>query len=266
MSSGADLFVVCKRCGSEVSSYITECPYCGNRLRRRAPKLPREHGPRTAARRARLPAPSLGRLRRGEIEGVRGDSPPYATLALVAASAVLWVLTSGGYVSLGRLVIVGPLHGEWWKLLTAQFAYLQGFTPGVYALAVVGAVGLYGWLLERRHGPFAVLVTFFGAGATGALAALAAYPLPVLGGANAGALGLLAAWSMPDLQAASARRYYDGDLLGTAVVAVVLLALPLVLPSFGPLHWGASWLAGVAGGAVGLVLGYGLHSTRARAG
>ena len=41
MSSGADLFVVCKQCGSEVSPYITECPYCGHRLRRRAPKLPR---------------------------------------------------------------------------------------------------------------------------------------------------------------------------------------------------------------------------------
>ena len=26
MSSGADLFVVCKQCGSEVSPYITECP------------------------------------------------------------------------------------------------------------------------------------------------------------------------------------------------------------------------------------------------
>ncbi len=41
MSPGPDLFVVCKQCGSEVSPYITECPYCGSRLRRRAPKLPR---------------------------------------------------------------------------------------------------------------------------------------------------------------------------------------------------------------------------------
>ncbi len=48
MTSGADLFVVCKQCGSEVSPYITECPYCGNRLRRRAPKLPRVHAPTRA--------------------------------------------------------------------------------------------------------------------------------------------------------------------------------------------------------------------------
>ena len=39
--SEPDLFVVCKNCGSEVSPYITECPYCGTRLRKRAPKLER---------------------------------------------------------------------------------------------------------------------------------------------------------------------------------------------------------------------------------
>jgi hypothetical protein len=266
VSSGADLFVVCKRCGSEVSSYITECPYCGNRLRRRAPKLPREHTRRRATHRARLPAPSLGRLRRGEIEGVRGEAAPYATIALVAASGVMWVLTSGGYVGLARVVVVGPLHGEWWKLFTNQFGYWTGFTPGVYALAVLAAAALFGWLLERRHGPLAVLVTFFGAGATGALAALAAYPAPVLAGANAGALGLLAAWTVPDIQAARARRYYDGDLLGAATIAVVLLVLPLTLPTLPFVHWGASWLAGLVGGMVGLVLGYGLSSTRARTG
>jgi hypothetical protein len=259
MSSGADLFVVCKRCGSEVSPYITECPYCGNRLRRRAPKLPREHTPQRASHRPRLPTPSLGRLRRGEIAGVRPDSPPYATLALVAGSCVMWVLTSGGYVSLGRLVVVGPLRGDWWKLLTTQFGYGSGFSPGVYAFCAVAAVALFGWLLERRHGPFAVLAVFFGAGATGALAALAAYPVPVVSGANAGALGLLAAWAVPDLQAARGRRYYDGDLLGTATIAAALLAMPFA-------RWEASWLAGVTGAALGLVVGYGLHGTRARTG
>ena len=41
-TGGPDLFVICKNCGSEVSPYITECPYCGNRLRKRAPKLDRD--------------------------------------------------------------------------------------------------------------------------------------------------------------------------------------------------------------------------------
>ena len=42
MAPGPELFVVCKSCGSEVSPYITECPYCGARLRKRAPKIERD--------------------------------------------------------------------------------------------------------------------------------------------------------------------------------------------------------------------------------
>jgi hypothetical protein len=255
MSSGADLFVVCKRCGSEVSPYITECPYCGTRLRKRAPKLPREHAPRRTAGLSRLPPPSLGRLRRGEIEGVRADSPPFATIALVAVGCVMWVLTSGAYVGLDRLVVIGPLEGEWWKLLTAQFGYGSGFAPGVYAFSALLAVALFGRLLERRHGPVVVLAVFFGAGASGALVALAVYPVPVVCGANAGALSLLALWAVPDIRAALARRSYDGDLLGAAVFAAVLLALPFA-------RWEASWLAGVVGAVFGLVLGFGLSTVR----
>jgi rhomboid family protein len=256
MSSGADLFVVCKQCGSEVSPYITECPYCGNRLRRRAPKLPREREPLKTARRSRIPSSPLGRLRKGEIAGVRAESWPYATAALVAASCVALVLTSEAYLELNRLVVVGPLQGDWWKLFTSQFGYESGFYASLYAFSVLVAVAVFGWLLERRHGPFAVLAVFFGAGATGALVALAVYPLPVVSGGNAAALGLLAAWALPDLEAARAHRYYDGDLLGTAAFAAVLLALPAAHPE-------ASWLAGVSGGLVGLVLGYGMSRARA---
>jgi Rhomboid family/zinc-ribbon domain len=255
MSSGADLFVVCKHCGSTVSPYVTECPYCGTRLRRRAPKLPREHAPRRTPGLSRLPSPSLGRLRRGEIEGVRADSPPFATIALVAGSALMWVLTSGAYVGLGKLVVAGPLNGEGWKLLTTQFGYGSGFAPGLYAFSVLLAVAIFGRLVEHRYGPLAVLVAFFGAGASGALAALAVYPLPIVAGANAGALALLAAWAVPDILAARARRGYDGDLLGAAVFAAVLLALPFA-------RWEASWLAGVVGALFGLVLGFGLSTVR----
>jgi membrane associated rhomboid family serine protease len=251
MSSGADLFVVCKQCGSEVSPYITECPYCGSRLRRRAPKLPRERESRSPAHRSRIPMPPLGRLRRGEIAGVRAEAPPYATIALVAASCVAWVLTSGDFVGLGKLLVIGPLRGDWWKLFSTQFAYLDGFYSGLYAFASIVAVAIFGSLLERRHGPLAVLAVFFGAGATGALLALAVYPLPIISGANAGALGLLAAWAVPDLEALRASRYYDGDLLGVAAIAAVLLAMPFARPE-------ASWLAGAGGGLVGLMLGLGL--------
>src|SRR6266849_2249027 len=120
MSSGADLFVVCKQCGSEVSPYITECPYCGHRLRRRAPKLPRENVPSRARRglfrrrpsRARSDAPSPVRAARPARRALAGAiaERPYATLALVTASCVVWVLLRGGFVAADKLVIVGPLH------------------------------------------------------------------------------------------------------------------------------------------------------------
>ena len=91
-TGGPDLFVICKSCGSEVSPYITECPYCGNRLRKRAPKLDRQ-GRVAEKRTRRSPPPLLSRLRRDEIPGIRPDTRPYATIVLVALALVgtlLW--------------------------------------------------------------------------------------------------------------------------------------------------------------------------------
>ena len=86
--SQPDLFVVCKNCGSEVSPYVTECPYCGQRVRKRAPKIDRDgeasrRSPSSAAGRA------LPRLRAEEIEGIAPDTRPYATIALIAVSLVV---------------------------------------------------------------------------------------------------------------------------------------------------------------------------------
>ena len=97
MTSGADLFVVCKQCGSEVSPYITECPYCGHRLRRRAPKLPPANAPTRTTLRARARglfsgsrsvsagAATRTRARRGPSRWAA--ERPHATIALVVASA-----------------------------------------------------------------------------------------------------------------------------------------------------------------------------------
>jgi membrane associated rhomboid family serine protease len=257
MSSGADLFVVCKQCGSEVSPYITECPYCGHRLRRRAPKLPRENVPGRSPRRRpwRWPVferskPTRARTRRDRSAGEdrRAASPPYATIALVAASCAAWVVWHAKPIVYVDMAIFGPLHGDWWKLFTSQFAYANG----LYAFVTLVAVAIFGWLLERRRGPAVVLALFLGAGATGALVASAVYADPVVSGGNGAALALLAAWAVPDLGAARAGFYYEGDLLGVGAIAAVLLAVPYARPE-------ASWLAGVVGGAIGLVLGLGLH-------
>jgi hypothetical protein len=117
---------------------------------------------------------------------------------------------------------------------------------------VLLAVALFGWLLERRHGPAMVVALFLGASALGALVELAVYRLPIVAGGNAAALALLVAWAVPDLEAARAGEHYEGDLLGTAAIAALLLAIPFVRPE-------VSWLAGVTGGVLGLVVGLGVH-------
>jgi membrane associated rhomboid family serine protease len=253
MPSGADLFVVCKKCGSEVSPYVTECPYCGHRLRRRAPKLPRDR--LREPRKGVLGRASLGRLRSGEIAGLRVDTTPYATIALVAASCGIWIAAQGAYVNLGKLVIAGPLQGDWWRLLSSQFVYGRGFSSGLFMFATLVSIAIFGSLLERRHGPLVVLALFFAAGVSGGLAAEAVYAFPVVSGANAGALALLCAWAAPRLVAARGGDYYEGDLLGTAAIAGVLLAMPYARPE-------VSWLAGVTGAALGLTLGLGLSRAR----
>ena len=163
------------------------------------------------------------------------------------SAAGVWVATHSGFVSSGELAIIGPLHGEWWRLLAAPFLYVNG----VYAFVAVLAIVIFGWLLERRHGPLLVIALFFGASVGGALVAEAAYAEPLVTGGNAAALALIGAWAAPDLRAARRREWYEGDLLGAAALAATLLAIPFVRPE-------ASWLSGVVGGAIGLLLGLGL--------
>jgi len=261
VSSGADLFVVCKQCGSEVSPYVTECPYCGNRLRRRAPKLPRLDA-QTAGTRRRHGLGSLLHRRptgtarpAGRSTRVRSSrwaaTRPYATIALVAASCGVWVAIRAEPLLREHLMILGPLNGDWWKIFTTQFVYEEGGGGGVYAFVAILATGLFGWLIEQRHGPAVVLALFLGAGAAGALVALAVYPDPWVAGANAGALALIGAWAAPDLDAVREGQYHDGDLLGAGAFAALLLAVPFARPE-------ASWLAGLVGGAIGLLAGLGL--------
>jgi membrane associated rhomboid family serine protease len=247
-TGGPDLFVICKSCGSEVSPYITECPYCGNRLRKRAPKLDREG--RVAEKRRRRPAtPSLPRLRRGEIPGIRPEARPYTTLTLVAAGLVGCVLWRAGAVSLLQVAVVGKPGSHWWRLFTAPFVYIN---IG-YAFVTLGAIALYGWLLERRHGPVPVLALFLIGGVGAMAAAAAAYPVPVAMGANGAALALLCAWAVPDLLSLRKGEEIDGDLLGTAAIAFVLALVPLAARE-------ASWI----GDAAGAIAGFGVGLVLAR--
>ncbi|MEA2291330.1 MAG: hypothetical protein QOF17_350 [Solirubrobacteraceae bacterium] len=251
MASGPDLFVVCKSCGSEVSPYITECPYCGTRLRKRAPKLDRGGVPKPPRSRTR---PSLGRIRPGEIPGIRGDRRPWATIAIVAASLVATLSAQLGAWSSLDLVLLNGSEKEPWRAVTTLFLY--GRTG--YEVVALAAVFLFGWLLERRHGHWAPLLVFLVGGAGGMLLALFGGDVRILAvGANGGALALLAAWAMRDVIGRRRGREDESDLLGALAIAAVLILLPVASEE-------ASALAGLGGGLIGVVLGLGLARLRER--
>src|SRR3954452_12449733 len=244
MASGPDLFVVCKSCGSEVSPYITECPYCGTRLRKRAPKLDRGGVPKPPRQSRR---PSLGRLRPGEIPGIRADRRPYATILLVVAALVVSLGARAGLWSLLDLALYQGVDDELWRSVTTLFVY--GATG--YEVVTLASIFLFGWLLERRHGPLVPLLVFFVGGAGGMLLALAGGDASVAVGGNSAALALVAAWAMRDVLGRRRSVEDASDLLGALAIAAVLILLPVATAE-------ASALAGLGGGLIGGVLGLGL--------
>ena len=241
-TGGPDLFVVCKNCGSEVSPYITECPYCGTRLRKRAPKIDRNG--RIAERRSRRPpTPSLSRLRRGEIPGIRHESHAYATALLVLLS-VAGTLIFRTTLYTGNLIIVGNPGNQWWRVFTAPFIY----DNTGYAVLTVIVIAIYGWLMERRHGQVMVIFLALVGGAGGLGVASIASKTGIYMGGNGAALALLCAWVVPDLTLLARKHEFDGDLLGTAMLAVVIVLMPVAEPA-------ASWVAGGVGVGAGLAVG-----------
>ena len=248
--SQPDLFVICKNCGAEVSPYVTECPYCGQRVRKRAPKL--ERGGEDAEPRARRRRPRLSRLRADEIAGIAPDTRPVLTIALIAVSLLVTLALAGG-VSLNEAggIFVGD-DDEPWRYVTAPFVH----DSLAYQFVTLLAVGVFGSMIERRFGWFPTLVIFLAAGAAGAAAAVAAdvsAPFsdlainPVLG-ANGAALGLLCAWLLDDRRAKARGDDRENDLVGVQVFAAVLLLLPLAVEE-------ASAVAGIVGALTGLLLG-----------
>ena len=249
MASGPDLFVVCKSCGSEVSPYITECPYCGTRLRKRAPKLERGGTPKPP----RKPRPRLAPLRSGEIPGIRPERRPYVTIALVAVAVLVSLLGRAGVTAaVVDLILLGPLDGEWWRPLTTQFVY--GSTG--YEVAALAAIALFGTLLERRHGWWAPLAVFLIGGGAGMLLVVGVDEGSLAVGGNGAALALLAAWAMRDVLGRRQGREDDSDLLGVLVIAALLVLLPVASQE-------AHAMAGLGGGVAGILMGLGLARLRA---
>src|ERR1044072_8812192 len=83
--SEPDLFVVCKNCSAEVSPYVTECPYCGQRVR---------------------------------------EPTPHATPLLIGLSLRARIFSASNnvtYYDLGALIF--PIDGDWWRLAATPFLH-----------------------------------------------------------------------------------------------------------------------------------------------
>ena len=249
--SQPDLFVVCRNCGSEVSPYVTECPYCGQRVRKRAPKLDRSGGePQPKKRRRRRP--TLPRLRAEEIAGIAPDTRPYATFGLIVLGLLSVLLfRADDTVDLGYLGV--PDFEDPWRFVTAPFLFADQVG---YAFVALVAVGIFGTLLERRFGALTVVAVFLLSGAAGmALVSVIETPplfteteaFPVYG-ANGAALGLLCAWLVDDRMAARRGDERENDLLGVYVIAIVLVLLSLAEEA-------ANIGAAVGGALTGALLG-----------
>jgi membrane associated rhomboid family serine protease len=241
--SEPDLFVVCKNCSSEVSPYVTECPYCGQRVRKRAPKIERgEAAEPKPPRRART---SLPRLRRGEIPGIAAETRPYGTIALIVIAAAAMVAFAADEATVyDETVLWGTLDGDYWKLVSSPLQHIDHFG---YAFVALTATGIFGTMLERRFGLMFTVGTFLLAGAGGAALALVLEATPALG-ANGAALGLLCAWLVDDWLARRRGDDRENDLLGVYVFGAVLVLLSVAEPD-------ASIAAALGGAAVGTVMG-----------
>jgi membrane associated rhomboid family serine protease len=250
--SETELSVICKNCGSEVSPYVTECPYCGARLRKRAPKLERR-GDGLEAKPRRSARPKFLRARRTESAAA---FRPYATMSVILGSAVLLLMqkaTGDSLNTFGGLVV--PLYDQWWRFLTAPFAYVD---VGYLFVVAVG-LAIFGTGLERRLGNAPTALLLLASGSLGMLVASgvanARGDIELIAGGNGMALGVVAAWFA--LRRAEAHNAIDDDYdaIGVVVAAAVLLALPLFDSAADP-------FAGLVGGAVGGLAGLAASALR----
>ncbi len=249
--SSPELSVVCKSCGSEVSPYVTECPYCGTRLRKRAPKLERvgdELAPKESKRdkRTRRRQEAASERASRALTGAR----PYVTIAAVLIPAILLIVRTAADLTVEETgAIVGDVGSEWWRYLAAPWVY----DDAGYLFVVAVALAIFAPGLERRLGAIATGLLLIAAGSLGMLAAVGIDStidggVIVAAGGNGVALGALCAWYVIRRDEAETMADDTLDWIGVAVAAGALLLLPIVDSL-------ANFPAGLAGGIVGALAG-----------
>jgi membrane associated rhomboid family serine protease len=250
-----ELSVVCKSCGSEVSPYVTECPYCGTRLRKRAPKLERRGDELLAreTRSARRRRRATERRARRRLRFAFATERPYVTLAAIVGPAALLVIQRAADLNLLRLGVVvgGPaVTIPVWHYFAAPFVY----DDLGYLFAIGLAMALFVPYLEDRLGALATVLLLIACGALGALAAPgldAAFGdgVTVVAGGNGLALGAVGAWLALHYVEARDDPTLEYDPIPAVVAISVLALVPLVEDLANP------W-AGLVGLMVGVAAGF----------
>lgn len=244
------LFVVCNNCGSEVSPYVTECPYCGHRLRKRAPDLKKERkreeaeAAKTERRRKRTKRMLTGGGRTAVPGYLSSGRPPPAITALVALAVVASIAARVRGFPYADLVYTVSLRDDWWQVFSAPLVHM-GITYGAICLT---AAAVFGAGLERRFGAMTLVAIWLACGAAGVGLEHLVSTLPVTNGAIGIAAGTMTAWLAFVLLREDLR---DHDTYALVATSVVLLAMPLATDE------ASVWtiIGGVAtGAACGLVL------------
>lgn len=233
-----EFFVICNNCGSEVSPYVTECPYCGTRLRKSAPDLKKQK--KVEEREERKAAKKREKLRAqyegGSISSGGGDvswlstgSRPVATAVLVAIAVVASILAASGLKSVSpwmydHLVYAGEITANPWKFVTSPF--IQGSAG--YGFVCLAIFALFGAGLEKRFGAIAPIAVWIVCGAFGVGTEYLLAGVPVSFGAYACAVGAVLAWTMVVVRQEDLRDY---DSIGLGAIGFVLCALPIATDS-----------------------------------
>ena len=196
MSSGPDLFVVCKNCGSEVSPYITECPYCGTRLRKRAPKL--ESGGVPKAEKASARARGSGGCAPGRSPASAATGARTSRSRSLLAAVIVTLGARAGRSDVSRLVLGGPLERRRLADVTTTFVYSDDGLRGRVALGRDLPLRLAARAPARHVGAAARLLRRRGLRGTGSVVVLEPDDARARR-RTAAALALLAAWTVRDL-------------------------------------------------------------------
>lgn len=243
--------MVCNNCGSEVSPYVTECPYCGHRLRKRAPDLKKQRkreedeAAKAEKRRRQTKRMLTGGGGRSEVPSyLKSGRPTSAITALIVLSVVASIATRVRGFPFSDLVFTTSLLDDWWQLFTAPFVHF-GIIYGAICLTAAAAFGAG---LEKRFGAMTVVSIWLACGAAGVGLEHLVSPLPVTNGAIGIAAGMMSAWLAFVILREDLR---DFDTYALVAASVVLLAMPLATDE------ASVWTitGGVAAGAAcGLVL------------